>query len=151
MNICNVLQGMFVRVHIKEEGRWGSERQGVCTAPVFIHAHTFYIRRGVCVLVFFSHAVISTCVSTCVSVWHPIYLWVWYNLPEGHRLIVPPCPSSAITEAFCAHIRPSVPPIPPAALFTHDYSPALTNKPLIFRSLLGTFRDYTTDVHWRFT
>lgn len=53
MNICNVLQGVFVRVHIKEEGRWESERRDVCTAPVFIRAHTFYIRHGACVLVVF--------------------------------------------------------------------------------------------------
>lgn len=39
--------------------------------------------------------------------------------------------------------RPSVRP-PSAALFTHDYSPALANKPLIFRSPLGTFCHHTT-------
>lgn len=63
MNICNVLQGVFVRVHIKEEelgSRWERERRGMCTASVFIPAHTFYIRHGVCILFCFFQSLPSS-------------------------------------------------------------------------------------------
>lgn len=51
MNICNVLQGLFVRVHRKEEevgSRWRSERRGVC--KTILHAlFIFSVESAFCV------------------------------------------------------------------------------------------------------
>lgn len=46
MNICNVLQGVFVRVHIKEEelgSRWERERGEVCVPRLSLFLRTLFI------------------------------------------------------------------------------------------------------------
>lgn len=120
-----MLQGVFVRVHIKEEGGWGSERQGT----VFIRAHTFYIRRGVCVFVF-----------VCLKRHRHLYLRIYMclgltpnlsaSLTQSTGGTPSHCATVSFTRDYCARlrvsVRPSVRPFtPPPPL----YLPTTTRQP----------------------